>query len=166
MLSLFPVSKPSKYVTPKESGFTLIELMIVVAIISILALVALPAYQNYAVRSKVSEALGFAAEAKTAVTNSYYSNNQMPTNNGEAGLASAGSYDQFNFLKSLTVTSTTPDNQLGTIVMKIKIPGSLSHEKDLLLVPAVSSDGSVSWTCKPGAPNGIIERHTPSSCRG
>ena len=70
----------------RNSGFTVIELMAVVAIVSILSLLALSAYQDYLVRSKISEGLVFAAEAKTAVTNYYYNQQEWPANNQAAGL--------------------------------------------------------------------------------
>ena len=70
----------------KEQGFTLIELMIVVAIIGILAAVALPAYQNYTNRAKVTEALSVAAAAKLAVAETFTSTGSLPTTNTEAGL--------------------------------------------------------------------------------
>src|SRR5690554_7953243 len=72
-----------------QKGFTLIELMIVVAIIGILASVALPAYQDYTARSQMSEALSLASGARTAVSEFYTSNGQFPTNNASAGLAAA-----------------------------------------------------------------------------
>ena len=73
----------------KEQGFTLIELMIVVAIIGILAAVALPAYQNYTNRAKVTEALSVAAAAKLAVAETFTSTGALPTTNTEAGLPAA-----------------------------------------------------------------------------
>uniref|UniRef100_UPI0035649B16 pilin n=1 Tax=Litorivivens sp. TaxID=2020868 RepID=UPI0035649B16 len=68
-----------------QQGFTLIELMIVVAIIGILAAVALPAYQDYTTRAKVSEGLALASSAKTAVAEHYMTRNTMPANNSTAG---------------------------------------------------------------------------------
>ena len=71
----------------KQQGFTLIELMIVVAIIGILAAVALPAYQDYTVRAKVSECSGIIAACKTSVSEYYASEGTLPTDNTEAGCA-------------------------------------------------------------------------------
>src|SRR5487761_2054557 len=79
-----------------QKGFTLIELMIVVAIIAILAAIAIPAYQDYVIRSQVTEGLSLADGAKTAVAEFYSNTGRMPTNNASAGLATdtsiSGSY--------------------------------------------------------------------------
>ncbi|EMU1803947.1 pilin, partial [Neisseria gonorrhoeae] len=72
-----------------QKGFTLIELMIVIAIVGILAAVALPAYQDYTARAQVSEAILLAEGQKSAVTEYYLNNGKWPANNGAAGVASA-----------------------------------------------------------------------------
>src|SRR6201991_436803 len=74
-----------------QKGFTLIELMIVVAIIAILAAIAIPAYQDYTIRSQVSEGLSLADGAKTAVAEYYTNKGTYPGTNGSAGLAAAAS---------------------------------------------------------------------------
>src|SRR5690554_7694331 len=86
-----------------QKGFTLIELMIVVAIIGILAAVAIPAYSDYTVRAKVSEGLALASGAKTSVTEFRLSDGDWPANNGDAGLANPGSITGNN-VASVTVT--------------------------------------------------------------
>ncbi|EOF9003837.1 pilin, partial [Neisseria gonorrhoeae] len=74
-----------------QKGFTLIELMIVIAIVGILAAVALPAYQDYTARAQVSEAILLAEGQKSAVTEYYLNNGKWPANNGDAGVASSSS---------------------------------------------------------------------------
>ena len=92
----------------RAAGFTIVELMIVVAVVSVLALIALPVYLDYTVRSKVSEALVFMAEAKTSVSDAYYSNNDMPTNNVEAGLRDPNNYDSYDYIRKLEVKAESP----------------------------------------------------------
>ena len=75
-----------------QRGFTLIELMIVVAIVGILAVVAIPAYQDYATRAKVSEAISMASQVKASVSEAYISNGSLPATQSEAGLPAEGQH--------------------------------------------------------------------------
>lgn len=139
----------------KQQGFTLIELMIVVAIIAILAAIALPAYQDYVARSQVSEAMSLASGAKTAVAEYYADRGQMPLDNAAAGLAAA------NSISGKYVTSTTVAN--GVITSVFKAPGSVSAKianANFSLTPR-DNGGSIKWTCG----GSIAEKYKPSSCR-
>ncbi len=123
----------------QNKGFTLIELMAVIAIVSILAVIALGAYQDYIVRSKVGEGMVFAAEAKTSVSEYYVTNNKkMPKNNADAGLSLASQYNKQTYISSLEVTSTPKE---GTIYVTFKIPGSTADGKQLLLKPTIDDQG-------------------------
>jgi type IV pilus assembly protein PilA len=149
----------------RQDGFTIVELMIVVATINILAVIALPLYQNYTIRSKVSEAMVQLSEAKTTVSERYSTTNIMPTDNITAGLDTPESYDDFEYLKRLEITSTPVP---GTIVVTLKIPGSSADNKQIQLVPATTT-GPVVWTCEPVAdPPGVGAElhHIPANCRG
>ncbi|EPI1598161.1 pilin, partial [Neisseria gonorrhoeae] len=86
-----------------QKGFTLIELMIVIAIVGILAAVALPAYQDYTARAQVSEAILLAEGQKSAVTEYYLNNGEWPANNGDAGVASPATDIKGKYVESVTV---------------------------------------------------------------
>jgi type IV pilus assembly protein PilA len=139
-----------------QQGFTLIELMIVVAIIGILAAVAIPAYQDYTKRANVTEGLSLAASAKTAVTEFYNSKGNAPANNVSAGLAPAGS------IKGNAVTSVTvgPTSGLVTIVYNTKVIAG-----GTLVLSPTFGQGGVEWKCKLGAGSTIKPQWLPSSCR-
>ena len=152
-----------KQAKPHNAGFTLIELMAVVSIVSILAVIALPAYLDYVTRSKVSEGMVFAAEAKTSVSEYYYSTKKIAENNDQAGLPPPDDYDKpGGFIKKLEVSSApTP----GSITITFKLPGSSANGKELQLIPATTG-GIMSWTCIPPAVNGISVSKVPPNCRG
>jgi type IV pilus assembly protein PilA len=145
-----------------NKGFTLIELMAVVAIVSILAVVALSAYADYVTRSKVTEGLAFAAEAKTSVSEYYYSNRAIPGNNTQTGLPDPAEYDAHEYISRLEVMSNIPKR--GTITITYKIPG-LGIDNLLQLVPSTAG-GFMSWTCIPPDDNGISITKVPPNCRG
>ncbi|QOG49270.1 pilin [Neisseria gonorrhoeae] len=84
-----------------QKGFTLIELMIVIAIVGILAAVALPAYQDYTARAQVSEAILLAEGQKSAVTEYYLNHGEWPKDNGAAGVASPPSTSKANMFRKL-----------------------------------------------------------------
>ncbi|HII3001030.1 TPA: pilin [Neisseria meningitidis] len=158
-----------------QKGFTLIELMIVIAIVGILAAVALPAYQDYTARAQVSEAILLAEGQKSAVTEYYLNHGEWPANNSSAGVATSanikGKYVQSVEVKNGVVTAT----MLSTGVNK-EIQGKK------LSLWAKRQDGSVKWFC--GQPvtrdkadkasadavnkvtgNEIDTKHLPSTCR-
>lgn len=148
----------------QNKGFTVIELMAIVAIISILAVLALGAYQDYVVRSKVSEGLTFVAEAKTSVSDYYSTNRDLPADNAAAGLPSVQQYElnSYNYVHFVQITYTPTK---GTIAVKFKIPGSNADNKMLNLIPDTAED-AVKWSCRPAADNGIDNKFIPPNCRG
>ncbi len=141
----------------RQQGFTLIELMIVVAIIGILAAIAIPAYQDYTIRSQVSEGLNLAAGAKTAIAEFYNNTGRLPGSNASAGLATAASI-KGNYVDNVAIGSTG----LVTITYGNKANAKISTKT--LLVSAVTNGGigSVQWTCKRGS---IDSKYVPTNCR-
>ena len=143
----------------KQQGFTLIELMIVVAIIGILAAIAIPAYQDYTIRAQVSEGLNLSGGAKAAVTEFLQDRGSMPADNSEAGLAEPSEI-QGKYVASVTV-------ELGVIEVAY---GNEAHQilqaagATLNMSPNTAAVGSVQWTCS--SIDGSIEnKHLPAACR-
>ena len=129
--------------TKLQKGFTLIELMIVVAIIGILAAIAIPAYQDYTIRAQVSEGLNLAAAAKAAVAESFLNTGEAPADRTEAGM-------------SATATDTNGKYVTQVDVIDGVIEITYGHEANarigagnetLEIVPYVTPDGSVVWQC-------------------
>ena len=148
----------------RQSGFTIIELMMVIAIVSILATIALSAYGNFMIRSKVAEGLAFASEAKTAVTSFYSGNNFLPEDNNAAGLSAPTSYNRFDYLSRLEVNEMGSKPSTGIITVSIKIPG-LGADNKLELIPT-TINGLLVWNCRPALTNGIASVRLPPICRG
>jgi len=147
------------YMKRVQKGFTLIELMIVVAIIGILAAIALPAYQDYTKRTHVAEGLTLAGGAKTSVTEFYSSNNRFPASNTSAGLASVASITG-NAVSSITVGTSG----VITVAYNSKVDSTASKFK-VTLTPDASNGGSVVWKCAAAGTNGVDTKFLPSNCR-
>lgn len=147
-----------------QKGFTLIELMIVVAIIGILAAVAIPAYQDYTTRSKMSEALGFAAKAKTAVAETFQTTGTLPTDNAAAGLDAAANIKS-TYVESVTVTSGVIDVAVqgtnNTTLDAEKVTFT-PYESDGTTAAADGYAGALVWKCTVDA---TIAKYFPSNCR-
>ena len=148
-----------------QQGFTLIELMIVVAIIGILAAVALPAYQDYMVRAKVSEALLAASSGRTAVSETFSQKGSMEFTQVSMGVQNQTS----KYVASVVYTGTSAT--VGEI--RVTLPASttlgLSDATSKVIVlrgTGTTETGKVDWQCGPlGTADGIPRKYLPASCK-
>ena len=141
-----------------QQGFTLIELMIVVAIIGILAAVAIPAYQDYTIRARVTEGLGFAAAAKTAVSEFFISQGTMPADASEAGYSATASTPD--------VVQSLPYSRVGNngrITVTFRALGGDANANETIIFEGTGSGNGVTWACTLGD---LDDKYRPANCRG
>lgn len=134
----------------KQKGFTLIELMIVVAIIGILLSIAVPAYQNNIIRARVTEGLSLAAPAKLAVIETTLSNRNLPPDQDSTGYVSPASTDN---VQSIHIGSQ------GVITISYT---KAAGNGTIILIPTMQSTGDLVWSCDTGT---LAKQYRPASCR-
>ena len=139
-----------------QKGFTLIELMIVIAIVGILAAVALPAYQDYTIRARISEPLALLGEAKTSMTEYYITNGTMPPNAEAAGIRT--------IVGTILVSTMSIDTTTGDILVTLSSHPSLGPAggRSIKFSNMGTSSGTIVYACLPGS---ITPKYLPSSCR-
>jgi len=147
------------YMKRVSKGFTLIELMIVIAIIAILVALALPAYQDYTIRTKVSEGLSVAASAKIAAAETCQSD---PTTVITAGGTELGySFSATKYVSALTFSGSCAVDESAEI--EITTTNTGAPDPTILLLNGTLKNSSVDWVCSLGDTG--LERHVPTTCR-
>jgi len=142
----------------KQAGFTLIELMIVVAIIGILAAIAIPTYQDFTVRAKVSEALVSVGPAKVGVSEYYSALASWATDGITAGFET--DYD------TKFVNSVLWDG--GTLLMTVEMKsiGTAILDGEIIVIEATATTGAVDWNCDTALPGFTVSNEfVPADCR-
>jgi type IV pilus assembly protein PilA len=141
-----------------QKGFTLIELMIVVAIIGILAAIAIPAYQDYTVRSKVTELINAAGVCKTSVAEYYQAVGSFPTDQTKAGCSNVGTVN--------TVPPVVASSGLITVTASGTLATQLGTGQNFAYTPTTSGAGApiTQWSCNSAATT-IIPKYLPATCR-
>lgn len=139
-----------------QKGFTLIELMIVVAIIGILAAIAIPAYQDYITRSKVTELVTAGSACKNSVAEYYQTLNTLPASNGAAGCTDVDT----QYISGLVVASgeiTVTGKTGGTA-----LPSTAAGDYVLTPTPNANTEGVLDWACSGST---IPSKYLPANCR-
>jgi len=161
-----------QHVKTLQKGFTLIELMIVVAIIGILAAIAIPAYQDYTIRAQVTEGLNLASELKTAIGDFNSNRGRVPPNNTSAGSSIAAS------ITGNYVTGVGSANGAITITYGNRVNATIAGGT-LTLTPYANPAGGLVWRCNTApvpaggvlpagtayAAGTVLPKYTPADCR-
>ncbi len=150
------IQKPIQLV---QKGFTLIELMIVVAIIGILAAVAIPAYQDYIVRSKITEVMVMGSAAKVAISEYFLAMNRMPATTSQAGISTDA--NQSDYVKGITFTTNAT---VGRIIFALDETNLIDNATGNIALVGSGNASGVRWSCS-GDLTTVLAKYLPANCR-
>jgi type IV pilus assembly protein PilA len=144
-----------------SKGFTLIELMIVVAIVGVLAAIALPAYQGYTTRAKVSEAILALSAGRAAVAESYVQYGRMANSQTSMGIQN----QQSTYVDSVSWNATSPEAGVITVTLTTGAGLPTGASGKTVDMTGTANGTQITWVCGPGSNNGIDSKYLPSSCQ-
>ncbi|WP_372987684.1 pilin [Marinobacter sp.] len=143
-----------------QAGFTLIELMIVVAIIGILAAVAIPAYQDYTIRAKVTEVITMAASAKTSISEYYTTMGEMPANANDAGVNTNA--DQSTYVSGIAYPAAGTAITTTVATVEYTLTNLGDPDTSTIVFEGTGSVTGVQWACDGGT---VAAKYLPANCR-
>jgi type IV pilus assembly protein PilA len=159
----------NRVIRSAQKGFTLIELMIVVAIIGILAAVALPAYQDYTIRAKISEGLVLASALKTAITETHQARGPGTKLCNDAATCAVLGTSPMNTLTNNRNVTSVVSASTGVITIQYTTSVVPAAESTVTLVPTpadlsadTSAGATISWVCTGGT---VVQKYRPAACR-
>ena len=144
-----------------DHGFTLVELMIAVAIISILAALAVPTYRDYTIRAKISEAINMAASAKVSIAEYYISEGRLPNTLEEAGLEDIST----QYIASMAYDNVDEEKGRLTMTLTEKVGTDLAGKKIVIETAPDHGGALLRWNCAPASEDGVDGKYLPANCR-
>ena len=147
-----------------QKGFTLIELMIVVAIMAIIVTLAIPAYQDYMIRAKVSECIQMSAQAKTAISEYRQSSAVWPPSQAAAGLGPFGG-NVSEFCTIYAYNEDEGDFKIEVDAATVGVPGLVIRPYFSPTLAINGTEGNINWSCTFGDTSATAMKYLPSNCR-